>query len=371
MRVHRFGGLTSDRAMVLVALLFVFSLAFHALVLALGFHSTPEAAPNGYRPFYSMPNWAGYPAFFLLLAPALWLSWTPFVGAWRRLADTGVLQGAGDARTLDRVEAAIRGWRWVAWLLALLLTVGVNTADLMPAVASYAGDPAGQEALACTAPDAFGRWLFEGDQADATAAQCEAAGVRYWSGMPAPAGQVVFAAGAVLQQIGIVLLASLTFFQLLLHPLLFALFGRLEVGRAHGLHLALNAESPLNEFGLEHWNHALNNVYWALTPALVGALVSRQVAAATGVMHPGQELMNVLIPIAVLAPMIVTVIARQTLLPEAWSRLAPNGPADPARYLDQRLWPLDRNWSSKLGILLAIIFAGLVIGMELRHFTVL
>jgi hypothetical protein len=350
MRGGWFGRVGSDPAMRLVALLLVFSLAFHLFVLAAGFHEVPEGAPDGYRPFYAMPNWYGYPAFFLLLSFALWLSWTPLLDAWRRLADTGVLQGAGDPDLVERVVAAIGDWRRVAWLAAGALTLAVNAVDIWPTALGYAGELEAQRAMAGTAPDAFARWLVPDGG----------------SGRPAPAVQLAFAVGAYLQQIGIVLLACLAFFQVMLHTALFAWLERLAVAREHGLRLALDAESPLNEFGLEHWNHALNNFYWATTPALVGALVSRQVAAATGVMHPGQAMMNLLIPAAVLAPMIATVLARQMRLPEVWGRLQPKGPIDPARYLDQRLWPLDRNWTSKLGILLALAMAGLVIGLEIR-----
>jgi hypothetical protein len=238
---------------------------------------------------------------------------------------------------------------WVAWLAAAVLTVVVNALDIWPTALTYAGHEAAQERLAAEA-DAFGRWLvpYDGD------------------GLPAPPLQALFAAAAYLQQIGIVLLACLAFFQVLLHTALFAWLERLPVAREHGLRLALDAESPLHEFGLEHWNHTLNNFYWATTPALVGALVSRQVAAARETMQPGQELMNLLIPTAVLAPMVATVLARQARLPEVWARLQPKGPVDPSHYREQRLWPLDRNWTSKLGILLALAMAGLVIGLEIR-----
>ena len=67
--------------------------------------------------------------------------------------------------------------------------------------------------------------------------------------------------------------AALLVLQVLCHTLIFLLFERLAFARESGARLALNCSSPVNEFGLEHWNHALNSFYWATCPALLGVFL--------------------------------------------------------------------------------------------------
>jgi len=154
--------------------------------------------------------------------------------------------------------------------------------------------------------------------------------------------------------------------QVLLHTLLFAAFERLVVAREHRLVLALNCTSPFNEFGLEHWNYALNNFYWAVSPALLGVFLSRAATPPEDYL-PGQVMLGVAVPACLILPMVATILARQARLPAAWRTVQPNGPVAPEDYRRQQLWPLDRNWSSKLGIVLAFALAALAIGFELTQ----
>jgi len=158
--------------------------------------------------------------------------------------------------------------------------------------------------------------------------------------------------------------------QILLHTAIFGLFERLAVARAHGLRLMLNCRSPLNEFGLEHWNHALNNFYWAISPALLGVFMSRAATPPEDYL-PGQVMLGIAVPACLLAPMIATILVRQARLIEAWKTLQPQGPVEPEDYRRQQLWPLDRNWSSKLGIVLAFALAALSIGFEVNQLVLL
>jgi len=171
----------------------------------------------------------------------------------------------------------------------------------------------------------------------------------------------------LLQQFLIVFFAALAFTQLLLHTLLFAVFERLTVARAHGLCLMLNCRSPLNEFGLEHWNYALNNFYWAASPAMLGVFLSRASTPPEDYL-PGQMILGIAVPLSLIIPMVATIITRQVRLPIAWTTVRPDGSVTPEDYRRQQLWPLDRNWSSKLGILLAFAVAALSIGFELSEF---
>ena len=78
-------------------------------------------------------------------------------------------------------------------------------------------------------------------------------------------------------------------------------------------------------------------------------------------------LLGFAVPACLILPMVVTIIVRQARLPAAWKTLEPEGPVPAADYRRQQLWPLDRNWSSKLGILLAFALAALSIGFEISQ----
>lgn len=182
--------------------------------------------------------------------------------------------------------------------------------------------------------------------------------------MSAPARNWLFLTLTTLQQVLIVFFAALGFCQIVLHTLMFGLFERLAVARDRRLHIQLNCASPLNEFGLEHWNYALNNFYWAACPALIGVFFSRASTPAEEYL-PGQVMLGFLVPTVLLAPMVLTIIVRQSRLPHTWSTIQPKGPVPPEDYRRQQLWPLDRNWTSKLGIVLAFGLAALVLGVEM------
>ncbi|HET6519732.1 MAG TPA: hypothetical protein VFG47_07905 [Geminicoccaceae bacterium] len=383
-----------DRVVWLVGCLVLYSLAVYVLVLRLGFHGTPIDG-IGYRPYFARPNWWGFPLFFLFVAPALWLSWTPFLGAWAKLAETDVLrvgEGAPDPALVADLRGYIASKRWIAVALALLTSLAINAIDLAPVYRAYTVDePAARLAWACRRPDFFSKWLLDawseppapegcaapcsrpdGDGAAPVVAACALPILAdRLAGRSAPPAQLAVTAAAYLQQFAVVALACLGVLQLLLHAALFALFDHLAFARKHGLRLRLNAASPLRELGLEHWNHALNNVYWAMAPALVIPVISRLDAPSPELYAPGQRMFTGAIPLVVLAPIVATIISRQVRLPEVWERLRPRGPVDPQDYLDQRLWPLDKNWASKLGILLAAFLASLMLGIEVSKIMAL
>ena len=375
---------SGDAAMRLLWGAVALSFAFWILVLWLGFGDPIAGAEGRYKTYFDEANWWLFPFFFLGLAPALWLSWCPLLRAWERLAETGVLRDADqvpggqsverpDAATVAQVVEAIRRPRGIVIALALLIALAINIVDRAPLYDLYAGrmSLAEQQAEACTYPGAFVKWILEahpgpGFLCDALPApQSDAApSTPDAEGIAAPAGQVVFAVITALQQTLIVFLAGLAVLQILLHTALFALFEHLGVARAHGLRLMLNARSPLNEFGLEHWNHALNNFYWAASPALLGVFMSR-LSTPPEHYQPGQVMLGFAVPACLIAPMIATIIARQARLPATWATLQPNGPVPPEDYRRQQLWPFDRNWTSKLGIVLAFALAALSIGFEI------
>ena len=375
-----------DRALLALLATVVVSFAFWGLAIGLGFDDRPQYAPATYRTYFELYNWWPYPFFFLALAPVLWLTWKPFLDVWPRLAGTGVLHGPDgtpDDAAIDAIRVLTGRWRRWAIFMAFLIAVFVNVVDRAPVIAIYGSDMTFSQRLEFTceariaSPDAFVKWLYD-DRRARTETPCNEQGPetpalgadRDSKSSAPPAAQLLFVAIAWAQQFLIVLFSALAVIQVLLHTLVFAVFDRLEIARIRSLRLDLNGSSPLNEFGLEHWNYTLNNFYWAVCPALLGVFLSRA-ATPPADYAPGQQMLGIAVPAILILPMIATVIVRQARLPRAWSLLKPEGQVDPEDFRRQQLWPLDRNWSSKLGILLAFALAALSLGMELSQFVTL
>ena len=376
------GAYVTDRdpAMWVVWVAIAVSLLVWPFALGLGFNEpVGRVAPN-YTPYFKLHNWWPYPFFLLGLAPALWLTWRPMLRAWVDLARSGVLRAASgrpNAAGIDAVVAALCRWRWVAVAAALAVTLAINIVDRAELAGLYNDAPLQtQRSYACNWPEPFVLWILQHTDdgfacsdtpyADPAAGGPKADPSAAWNGphVAPNFAQVAFFILTTLQQLVIVFLAALAIAQLLLHSALFALFERLPAARQYGLRLALNCRSPVNEFGLERWNHALNNFYWAVSPALLGVFLSRA-ATPEAEYLPGQAMLGVAVPLCLLAPMAATIVARQLRLPDAWSTLEPDGEVPAEDYRRQQLWPLDRNWSSKLGIVLAFALAALSIGFEL------
>ena len=115
----------------------------------------------------------------------------------------------------------------------------------------------------------------------------------------------------------------------------------------------------MGEFGLEYWNQALNNLYWVLTIAIGIPLVSAANQSSDDV---GQLMLRLLVPLLFLVPLILTIIVRQQYLPGAWRQVRSGNQDD--LYQKQLLWPLDRNWASKLGIILAFVLLSYLVGVS-------
>ncbi|GAB5468967.1 MAG: hypothetical protein Kilf2KO_19970 [Rhodospirillales bacterium] len=363
-----------DRAVSACLIAALLSLLFWLPVLLFGFDQAPANAPDDYETYFGQANWWPFPVFFLAMTLALGLTWRPLLLAWSHLGDSGVLLGAKgkpDAESLAAVVQAVRRKRSAAVLAALAIAVLVNAADWRPLYGVFFGkaDLEAQQDFACRYPSASVKWLFA-EAADRGQTLCRSDASYDRSGVSTrseqPPLQLLYNAVLMLQQFTLVFFAALGVVQILLHTLLFALFERLAVARSRSLSLQLNCRSPLNEFGLEHWNYALNNFYWAVSPALLAVFLSRA-ATPPELYLPGQALLAIAVPASLMAPMIATVVVRQVRLPAAWRTLEPEGPVPPEDYRRQQLWPLDRNWSSKLGIVLAFALAALSIGFEISQ----
>ena len=182
--------------------------------------------------------------------------------------------------------------------------------------------------------------------------------------LPAPPGQLVTEVMMHLQDMILISLGCLIFLQCVAHAIFFWNFERLPAAKLKGgeLCLGLNYKSYLGEFGLEHMNHALNNLYWYFSGALIIPFLSRISQPDLNDLDKSQLMLQYAIPILVATPMISTILARQSRLPACWDSHSPD---DMKLYLSQRLWPLDKNWSSKLGILLAFVLLSISFGINM------
>ncbi len=357
-----------------------------ALALAAGLDERPaglaDEAPL--TTYFGAINWWPYPFFFLLLLPFCNLCWHGFMEAWRDLVRTGVirLDDGGDAprAAVEALLGAIRRQRRWAAAMALVAAAAINAIDLARPVGVVFGEVGlrAQLEYACEQSDFWTKWLFEeffealpdahpdpceGGELDGGLAVLLDAHARIEPPLPA----ALFVLVTFVQQVSLVFFIALAMARLLLHTLLFAAADRLlPEARAHRIRLRLNAASPVREFGLERWNHVLNNFYWLASPIMLAAFLSR-VATPAERYAPGQEMLGVVVPTLLLAPMVTTIVARQTRLPAVWPTLHSGEAGE--RYALQQLWPLDRNWSAKLGIILAFALAALLLGYELNRFA--
>lgn len=169
-----------------------------------------------------------------------------------------------------------------------------------------------------------------------------------------------------IEDLVLISLGWLIFLQCVAHAVFFWIFERMSAANSEGdeLCLRLNYKSPLGEFGLEYWNHALNNLYWYFSAALLIPFLSRISQPNLNDLDTSQVVLQYTIPILVATPMITTILARQSRLPACWEN---HSPEDINAYHSQRLWPLDKNWSSKLGILLAFVLLSISFGINLTR----
>jgi len=354
-----------------------------------------------YQAYWDQFNWFGYPLFFIAVVPLLHWAGASFLKAWGSLSDTGVLTKNGTKLSTSEQKGLLRHincWRWpICLIFAAMLSCFLMNSDAEKINAALAIENGvakqtykEQMEYACNKPDFFVKWLFDTWKEQNVKAPVVAAcfeekkdvngkAVKRWvfngdselgkriggDYIKIPPEQVKLKNRLYVQQFALVFIGAWVLFQLLLYPILFAFFNRLPYAQKRGLNIGLNSQSSLKEFGLEHWNQVLNNIYWALSLALIAPIASRMNQVNPNDMDKGQQLISIWIPVLLLAPMIANITARQAHLPVVWQRLASDESLDAKEYHEQRLWPLDRNWSSKLGIIVAFALASFFLSVEI------
>lgn len=379
-------------------------------------------SPEGYKKFFQVPAWFPFPLFFILVYFVVRQSWEAFNVAWLHLPETDVLQHCKkgpkvEDKVVHGILSQFNRWR-VNWLIPLSLLAGFlcmymdseRERDTM-LIGSVSTDPdhvdayqepkttlAGQVARACESPDFMSKWLWEklaNAKVDATEI-CSLNELKEKYGkdkvIPREAQynhrrDKAIAAfkgnkdisnsfskppnwqwGPIfLMQLENAILISigwLIFFQCIAHPVFFWCFERFDIAENQGkpLCIRLNSQSALGEFGLQHWNHALNNLYWFFSLGLLIPIFSRISQPDLKDLDFSQVVLQLAMPVLVAIPMITTILSRQNRLPACWETLSD---ADALDYKKQRLWPLDENWSSKLGVVLAFVILSISFGYNL------
>lgn len=344
-------------------------------------------------------NWSLFPLWWLFLATLVYLSWTPFIAAWRDLQAKGMLRnragntaGADDVSVLCARLGRYRAGLLVVALVASAAITSIDTADLRDLFRSCDANTIGFDVAAPSEPggeetiEYKAVFKSDGDSfSDCTDLVEKLNGnleidFNLASLLHAPElkGRRIaeftpehnrwFNAATYFQQFAAGALAILAVLQL---GLLCNLFWRLEHAswlNREGLELELDPYSKLHEFGLESWNHALNNVYWVFSLVLLVPLASRYTQSGEG-LDFGQLVLQFVVPGVIAMPMLATIIARQQRQRDLWPQILAEEDTDKVElYHRQRLWPLDRNWASKLGIVISFILLSYLLG---RNFNLM
>jgi hypothetical protein len=410
---------------IIFLVLFACCIDIYAVLNGLNEPVSPGVQPKDYKVFFQVLAWFPFPVYFVLIFFVIRQSWDAFNNAWRSLPKTQVLQRRDGEEIIDEKGAVDKlidyFGRWRRWLLIPLCLVTGATCMYMDSererdtmMAAYWGYEtnlnniptdsyeemkttfSGQVARACEDPDFMSKWLWV-ELASLEINATEICNIKpsdtlldtrkkkfiermervkreveikrqkkdtYLSPPPWQWGPILL---MHIEDMFIISFGLLIFFQCLAHSLFFWNFERLSAAniKENELCLKLNSKSHIHEFGLEYWNHALNNLYWYFSAALIIPILSRISQPNLKDLDTSQLVLQYAIPLLVATPMISTILARQSRLPACWEGLTPD---DAESYLSQRLWPLDKNWSSKLGVVLAFVILSISFGINLASF---
>lgn len=158
------------------------------------------------------------------------------------------------------------------------------------------------------------------------------------------------------QQTALAGVAGASYAGFLYHTVYFWYLGRRDSTITPRVSLKLNARD--GEFGLHSWNNHLNNIYWCYALVLLIPIISLQ-SQEGGKIDFGQKLLQLAVITFVASPMAMTILARSNILQRQLDDLEKSGPDETSEiYRKQLLWPLDKNWASKLGIVLVTFELG-------------
>ncbi len=371
---------------------------FIALFSAVGFNDSVDG-------YLTKPNWFLYVIFWPIIFLLYAYTWNAFLDAWKSLSTNGCIYSMKEKNTTPSAEKMVevfnlftqyRRKSLVAAVLVTLPLMYVDTLSLQKAYGipeveyratpkkfvietvevSYLVSAGGKEFfipekkhLANPLQNVIEKkespyFAVKGTESRLDHDWCDA-----WL-FDKTIGKVenlIFVVIAYIQQFIIIVLAFAAFFHICLHIGFFYFFEKLSVTKANDLQLRLIYDSNVYEFGLEKWNYALNNIYWVLAVAVLIPIASQSSQPVAG--DVGQTMIKQLVPLIFGAPMVFTIVVRQARLPEVWSRVEHDDDDRVALFHKQLLWPLDRNWASKLGIVIAFALLSALLGTSVLNFV--
>lgn len=363
--------------------LIIYSLIILGLTVLAGIHFDAELK-GGLRfdGYLNKFNWSLFALWWLFLAMLVHLTWVPFLAAWQDLQQKEMLRDRdGKPATAEQVGHLcdqMSRYRRILLGVAILVSIVVNYVDtqyLRDIYGSCSDDFQKFEIVHWPAA-AEKEALFKARCGNLESGQIENLEIDFniaylvhdreietnvISEIPKPINEL-FNYAIYFQQFVAVTMAVLALLQL---ALVCNLFWRLERAawlNKDGLKMSLDPFSRLHEFGLESWNHAWNNVYWVFSLVLLVPIASKQ-AQTVDTPDLAQIVLQYGVPVLIAAPMVATIIARQQRLPDLWLRIREEKDPDlVALYHRQLLWPFDKNWASKLGIVVSFILLGYLLG---------
>ncbi len=338
--------LKSSIYMRMFVILVIYSLFVLWMSSELGLYSGKEF--KGYAKSF---NWSLYFLFWALVIPFVRATWNEFVSSWKSLVDEGMVQKANgnpEPNILDSLNNEfVRHRKLILIPISIVLAIVVMAIDTGELRDIYYDEISIDE---FSERDWTVAWLLESDA------------------IHTKSSNAIFIILAYIQQFVIIMFGFIALLQIWYHVWLFHRPDILKSIKENNLKLSLDPYSNLREFGLERWNQAINSIYWWLAIALLVPIVSRA-SQGDGPIDFGQVMINWLVPLLFLSPMLFTIIARQKKMEAVWDIVRnekSTGKVD--LFHKQLLWPLDKNWASKLGIILAFALLSYLIGDILENF---
>ncbi|MBL4713296.1 MAG: hypothetical protein JKY64_01980 [Alcanivorax sp.] len=312
-----------------------------------------------YRAYFDKENWFLYPVFVVIIGIVMRFTWEPFQIAWRKSASMNepvLRQYSGEVIEQSNVRAIVRSlekYRIIALFLALSVSAVWSAIDTSKTrEAFFANSYLEQISAIIEDPDFSVKWLFERVPENQNVQ------------LPAPISQSIFTILLEIEQLFLIALGFLVLFQISIQTISFAMLEYLNLGGISSK-VHLNSDSKSHDFGLGHWNRALDLAYWVISLGLCIALVSRfsqpNLDKDIGILMGGWALGALLF-----TPLIVTILGRRRWLHECTERLDKAGADDSewGSFHKQKLWPMDPKRFDKVGIAIAVALYSAFAGIE-------
>jgi hypothetical protein len=215
----------------------------------------------GARGYFQKPNWFLYPVFLPVLLWLVHITWYDYVDGWKSIRDQGVIH-TDEYRYASRDHLAsilrfLRRSRPALFVCACLIGLVLATIDSRSAYSLLSKSPT-ELADKCLDRDFFiAAVLTDSYFPRAT-----------W------AGTIWFGAWCFLMEGALVALSFMCLLQIVFHGIMFTFFEGSRLSRQYRLSISLRANDPVEEYGLERWNYAINRGYVFVAFAMLVPLIS-------------------------------------------------------------------------------------------------